>query len=255
MGQASSAERVRTHVGRAAGPLSTVSALAFAGLSAARRKRVFHPRGETYAGRVQLAETSSGLPFQGTYDAVIRFSRGVGLPQSWPDVLGIAIKLPEAGQDILLASSGEGTLTRHLLIPSTGFFRRPYSTVLPYDLDGRLVVFGAVANAALRDAGRQEMDDLGAYVANGKLRFELTLARAGEAEAERIGVLVVDHAFDGDAKFNPWHTHPRLRPAGTLNRMRRESYETSQAARPDEAAATEEATSPDTAPLASRSSG
>jgi hypothetical protein len=217
----------------AAAPLSTVSAALFAGLSAVRGKRVFHPRGDTYEGTVTFHEGALGAPFHGPHGALVRLSRGAGLPRSLPDLFGLAVKIPEIGQDLLFATSGSGSVTRHTLLPARGFFRLPYSSVLPYELDGRLVVLGAQADAALRRDAAAHTDDLAPLVASGKLRFDLTLAGLGSREVEVIGALVVDRVHVGDVSFNPWNSHPRLRPAGGLNRLRRESYRSSQEARPD----------------------
>ena len=223
----------RSIIGAAADPLSTASAGLFAGLSFLRRKRVFHPNGQTYSGHVRFQATSFDLPFVGRHDVVVRLSRGAGLPEPLPDLYGIALTIPGLGQDLLFATSGGGVAGRHALLPTTGFFRLPFSTILPYDHEGTLVVFGARATDDLRGVGQQQMKDLGSYAAAGRLRFDLTVSRAGSGSSERFGHLAIDSGFDGDVKFNPWNTHPRLRPAGRLNRMRRESYATSQAARPD----------------------
>lgn len=160
-------------------------------------------------------------------------SRAAGLPQGVPDLFGIAIKLPDAGQDLLLVTAGEDAVTRHLLVPTTGFFRRPYSTVLPYEYAGRTIVIGARPDPPLVHATRQDLDDLGPLVASGRLRFDLTWGGAGTSDVETWASLVVDRAHDGDLVFNPFNSHPALKPAGGLNRLRRESYERSQKARPD----------------------
>jgi hypothetical protein len=217
----------------AAAPLSTVSAALFAALSAVRRKRVFHPRGDTYEGTATFRPSTLGEPFDGSHRALVRLSRGAGLPRVLPDLFGLAVKIPDIGQDLLFATSGRGTVTRHTLLPARGFFRLPYSSVLPYELDGRLVVLGAIADPALRSEAAAHTDELAPYVASGRLRFDLTLAGVGAREPEVVGVLVVDRVHDGDVSFNPWSSHPRLRPAGGLNRLRRESYESSQEARPN----------------------
>lgn len=217
---------------RAAAPLSGASAALFAGLSALRRKRVFHPHGVTFAGTLTLHDDNP-LPFEGAEPALVRFSRAAGLPPGLPDLYGLALKLPEAGQDLLLVTSGESAVTRHLLVPTKGFFRRPYSTVLPYELYGETIVLGARPDPALVHASRQEIDDLAPLVAAGRLRFDLTWGRAGTADVRTCASLVVDRPHDGDLVFNPFDSHPSLRPAGGLNRLRRESYERSQEARPD----------------------
>lgn len=216
----------------AAAPLSGVSAAVFAGLSAARRKRIFHPRGVTFAGAVTFRD-GSDLPFRGSEPALVRFSRAAGLPQALPDLLGLAVKLPSSGQDLLLVTSGENAVSRHLFAPTRGFFRRPYSSVLPYEHEGRTIVFGARPDPSLVDATNQEMDDLGSHVAAGRLRFDLTWGPSGSSEMTPFASLVVDRPYEGDVAFNPFDSHPSIKPAGGLNRLRRDSYESSQAARPD----------------------
>lgn len=216
----------------AASPLSGASAAVFAGLSAARRKRIFHPRGVTFEGTLTFHDDNP-LPFEGGERALVRMSRAAGFPQRVPDLFGLAVKLPDAGQDLLLVTAGEDVVTRHLLVPTTGFFRRAYSTVLPYELYGQLVVLGARPDPSLVHATRQDMDDLAGYAATGRLRFDLTWGRAGTSEVSTFASLVIDRPHDGDVVFNPFNSHPALKPAGGLNRLRRESYERSQQARPD----------------------
>lgn len=216
----------------AAAPLAGVSAAVFAGLSAGRRKRIFHPRGPAFEGTVTFHE-GNPLPFAGAERALVRMSRAAGLPQALPDLFGLAMKLPDVGQDLLLVTAGEDPVTRHLLVPTTGFFRRPYSTVLPFELRDELIVIGARPDPLLVPLSRQDVDDLGPLVATGRLRFDLTWGRAGTGEVETFASLVVDRPHDGDVVFNPFNSHPSLRPAGGLNRLRKESYERSQRARPD----------------------
>jgi hypothetical protein len=62
-----------------------------------------------------------------------------------PDVLGVAVKLPNAhgpgaDQDLLLTSSTSRPLLRRLLFPARSFVRGAFSTALPYDLGGERVV-------------------------------------------------------------------------------------------------------------------
>jgi hypothetical protein len=113
----------------AARPLSEASAALFAVLSAARGKRFFHPFGSAFEGTVTFLPDGD-LPFSGSHRAIVRLSRGAGLPGPLPDVLGLALRIPDLDQDLLLATSGENAATRHMLLPAAGFFQRPYSTVL-----------------------------------------------------------------------------------------------------------------------------
>lgn len=218
----------------AAAPLAGVAAGLFAALSAARRKRVFHPHGTAFEGSVTFG-VNRDLPFHGTERALVRLSRGIGLPESAPDILGLAIKLPDLGHDFLLATSGEGALTRHLLVPAGGYFKRPYSSVLPYEIDERLVVFGARADAALENASEDELDDLEDLVERGRVRFDLTWGPAGRDDIATFGSLELRSPYGGELAFNPFNTYGPVKPAGALNRLRRESYGASQRARPDAA--------------------
>lgn len=217
----------------AAKPLAGLSSALFAALSAARGKRFFHPTGVGFAGQVTFRATTFDLPFVGKHRALARISRGIGMPESAPDVLGLAIKVPDLGQDLLLVTSGRATVTRHLLLPTRSFFSLSYSSVLPYELDDVLMVLGANPDSALGETPVRRMDDLRPLVALGRLRFDLTVARVGRRAHEVFGSLVLEDFHAEEVAFNPWNSHARLRPAGALNELRQKSYERSQRARPD----------------------
>lgn len=232
-----------TLIERAAMPVTGLSAGVFAVLSALRRKRVFHPIGVAFTGRLRFNEAAEGwLPEALTdpkeHDVVTRFSRGAGLPGPLPDVLGISIKIPgvcaDGGdQDWLLASSGHDPITRHALIPSFDFLSRPYSTVLPYQCAGRLVTFGAFP---LDSRSARTFDDLNALVRDDQVSFDFTIASQGERHLT-IGTLELSQPETAEVsrrlRFNPWNSCQGLRPAGALNQLRRDAYTASQTARPD----------------------
>ena len=218
---------------RAAAGMTAATASTFAALSALRGKRFFHPEGVTYGGTVRFTSTSLGLPFAGETEAHVRLSKGAGTPGSLPDVLGLAIKFPELDHDLLLATSGDNSITRHLLLPASGFFSQPYSSILPYELANRLVVFGAHATARAGGHNPKDAEDIADEVKQGTMRFELTIAAVGESASEDFGSLVLERDLPGDISFNPWNCRPPLRPAGPLNRLRLDTYKASQEARPD----------------------
>lgn len=63
-------------------------------------------------------------------------------------MLGLAVRILDAHgvgahQDLLLATSGERPIVRHLFVPATSFDAIRFSSVLPYRLGDRTVVFGA----------------------------------------------------------------------------------------------------------------
>jgi hypothetical protein len=104
-------------VGRATPVVEATAGVAAAAVmgaaSAIRRKRVFHPEGVAFRATYQATGAHHGAPLldeAGTHDAVVRLSRGAGLPGSLPDFLGLALRIPDAHgpdqhQDLLLVSS------------------------------------------------------------------------------------------------------------------------------------------------------
>jgi hypothetical protein len=97
-----------------------------------------HPRGTTWLGAiVRRGGSTTGVPWfdePGTDTALVRQSRAVGLPDAWPDVHGLAIRVERSGgrTDVLLATTGSGPLGRFVLhagrAPDSMFF----SSLLPY---------------------------------------------------------------------------------------------------------------------------
>lgn len=228
---------------KAASPLTGASAVTFAVLSTLRRKRVFHPDGQAYDGALRLDEAAlplrDDLAIGEPMPAIVRFSRGGGLPQAFPDVLGLAIKLPDVygmgrDQDFLLASSGDGLVAQNLLLPRKRFFHTTYSSVLPYRVDSRQIVVGAKASPSLAALPDATFEDIAAAVARGPITFDVLIADLG-ARWRAIGVLVVDRRLDQpkaeELAFNPWNTAGGLEPAGPLNVLRKSAYAGSQAAR------------------------
>ena len=217
---------------RAAAPLAGLSAAIFAGLSRVRGKRFFHPRGVTFRASIAFTDDPP-LPFVGVHDAVVRLSRGIGLPENMPDVLGLAVKIPAYEQDLLFATSGERAVSRHLLAPSSGFYRRPYSTVLPYEWNGELIVLGARADGGLVALRGDRFDDVIEDVATRPVSFDLTWGPAGSGEVKVFASISLRELHHEDVVFNPFNSGSGLKPAGALNRLRRETYLKSQQARPD----------------------
>ncbi|MDQ3987323.1 MAG: hypothetical protein M3280_12605 [Actinomycetota bacterium] len=229
---------------RLALPLTGMSAATFAALAALRRNRVFHPVGEAYFGTLDLRTAGADILelrfLDGTHRVIVRFSRGAGVPEPVPDVLGLAIKIPAAGsgeieQDLLLASSASAPGARNLLIPVRSFFRCTYSSILPYRAGVAQVLFGARAISSLRDR-KGDFADLERAGVDGDLHFEILVARLTGAWV-KIGSLSVQQHCDQETaralRFNPWNTNPELQPAGPLNTLRRSTYKASQRARPD----------------------
>ncbi|MDQ3740463.1 MAG: hypothetical protein M3389_05910 [Actinomycetota bacterium] len=102
------------------------------------------------------------------WDARVRFSRGFGLPEPLPEILSMAIKVPDAygagrDQDLLLTAAGGRPVARHLFSGGRSHLARSYSSVLPFRAGEETVVFGAVPLASPPEA-EGDLDELGARV-------------------------------------------------------------------------------------------
>ena len=241
---------LRLWAAAAAGP---VVAAGFYALAALRRKRSLHPTGVGYQGWLRVPKEGpprSGVPlFQAgaTHQAILRFSRGAGLPDPLPDALGVAIKLPNAhrpgvDQDLLLTSSTDRPLLRRLLFPARSFVRGAFSTALPYELGSERVVLLLVPGPAGvgRSAGEADyrpvegaLAELRAAATNG-LEFELRTARSF-GRSQPLATVTVGASLSADQtevlRFNPWTTGPGIRPSGWLNLLRDAAYRASQRGR------------------------
>lgn len=231
-------------VGRATpvveGTAGVVAAAVTGAASAVRRKRVFHPDGVASRATLQVTGAHHGarlLDEAGTHEAVVRLSRGAGLPEWLPDFLGFALRVPDAHgagqhQDLLLVSSLSRPGLRHALLPARSFGHERYSTLVPYRVGGRTVLFGArrLADGAADGTRVQDLRD-GATA----LRFALELAEL-RGPWEPIGVVELGAALaesDGRAlRFDPANTGGGIEPVGVVQAVRRLAYRSSQAARP-----------------------
>lgn len=192
------------------------------GLMAASRLRgtkAFHPRGVVHdATLVVTGDDRAPAPWlraPRSYEAVVRLSRGVGLPRPLPDVLGLAIRVLDAHgagshQDVLLVTSGDGPVLQHLLLPALRFDTLPYSSVAPYRTPSGLVLLGARAE-------RPEHYRLGWAALGGRLRpFGDLRLGARQADAENA------------LRFSVANCGGGLEPATWINRIRPAAYRGSQ---------------------------
>jgi hypothetical protein len=117
-----------------------------------RRDKPLHPVGHHGTGRIAVTRGMPALgitAFASTGDAPcrVRWSRAMGLPRGWPDIEGLALRLPGAGPDgadgdLLFASTGAHVWSRYLLtLRAPGTFGR-LTTLLPVRAGGWAVTFG-----------------------------------------------------------------------------------------------------------------
>jgi hypothetical protein len=214
---------------------ATLAATLFRALSRWRGRRAFHPFGVGFEAELRQIGGAI-LPGELEGEAIVRLSRSLGAPEWLPDPCGLALRVPDAygpgrHQDLLLASSGQAPLARHLLLPSRGFCDRPYSSILPYRLAEQTVVVLALPGrrrgpgpllAELRERDRAELE------------FELAIARLRGAPRSVARLRLGRRLADGETErlgFDPCNSGGGLEPIGPLNRLRGPSYSASQMGR------------------------
>lgn len=197
---------------------------AFRAAASWRGARAFHPRGVTLAAEAHLTEVGRPLATEPSPGALVRFSRGAGLPSRFPDVNGVAIRLLDAAgparhRDLLLSSVGPGPL-RVLPFPSIDFGRSRLSSLAPFDLLGRRVVLRASV-----ELGGGPLDDLA-----GASGVVLVLdAHERGKRPQRLATLTTTGSAVGEPlRFSPLAPDDVLVPTGWLNRLRPAAYEGSQ---------------------------
>jgi hypothetical protein len=206
----------------------------FEWLSAGRGSRIFHPQGMAYRGVVRVDDGVDGVPLLApgaALDAVVRFSRGLGLPRGWPEFLGLALRI-EDEQDLLLASSSPSPLVRMVPLPARSFFGTTLTSLLPFDAGPRVVFVGAVVHGTPTCE-----DDQLTELANspGPVTATLALAELG-GRWRPFGTLEVGERLpDAESRalrFDPWRRAGGLVPHGWINRLRAPAYRGSRRGRP-----------------------
>jgi hypothetical protein len=201
----------------------------------ARHARLLHPRGRSFTaewetfggGRRRWGTTLFDVPQ--TLPALVRVSKGAPTPTGWPDVLGLAIRLPDS-VDLLLSSSARMPVLRHVPLPRRDF-GGGYGSLLAYRA-GHDRVFLATKPAP----GVGDTLDAVTRAATGD-GLELMLMAATRwsgwqpVAAVRFGRLL-DAETDAALAFNPIVNHaPDLVPVGWLQRLRGSVYWASQLGR------------------------
>ncbi|MHA7155564.1 hypothetical protein [Arthrobacter sp. TMN-50] len=126
----------------------------FAGLFAVakiiRPRRPIHPDGVWLTGT--LTRTGPPVPsgvswLDGTGQVEIRarLSRSIGLPRWSPDVLGLALRVPDGSDhfDVLLASTGTAVPGRFMLLPQRNVMAARFTSMMPYRGEKSAVLLAA----------------------------------------------------------------------------------------------------------------
>ncbi|TDC68699.1 DUF1990 family protein [Actinomadura sp. GC306] len=238
-------ETERTDVPGDGNPLSRAVAAAFTGAftrtfvlaTRLRGDRPLHPEGLVFDATLSLTGTGRhwGVPFLDDFAEVrghARLSRAVGLPEALPDILGLALRWPQADSgdgataELLLATTGRSVPGRRLLRPGNRWSPAFFGSLLPYRAGDRTVLLGAVGRR--EPAVPARLTALAHAVDERPLQFDLVVA-TGLGRWERFGVLRLTGPARGDderpMRFNPAR-HPinGLVPAGLPQQVRGPVY-------------------------------
>ena len=133
-------------------PLAGVAGSVFGAAAAVARlarPKALHPKG--VVARATLSVTGVGrtgsplLDVTGRWPATLRLSRAVGLPESVPDIGGMAIRIhADRPVDILLASTGLGPLSRYVLTAGWRATGRTMTSMFPLIVAGRPLLIAAI---------------------------------------------------------------------------------------------------------------
>jgi hypothetical protein len=225
-------------------PIEQGTRIAFWALSRVRGKRIFHPYGIGFRASLRIGsvrKTGANL-FRpdARYEATVRLSRAIGLPDRVPDILGLSIRLhaahgPGSDQDFLLVSSARSVGARHALLPAPrGFFGHFFSTVLPYRIGEQIQLIGFLPEP-IRPSP-YALNEIRPVAAGAELALCVATLTGGW---DALGTLKLNSELPHEEvealRFNPWNTGGGVRPLGPLMGLRDPAYVGSQAGRSGQA--------------------
>ena len=228
------------------GPVAAATSLIWQGLSRIRGARFFHPVGVAYTATLSVPRAQpeyTGVPLlerRSDYPAIVRFSRATGVPEPFPDILGIAISITDLygrgrHQDFLLATSANAPGLQHLLVPAPGgFFGQVFSSILLYRVGPKIRVVGAEPASEPERYRRGALAQLVDTAERGDLTYNLTLAPLHGRHSPVAKLVVGERLSDELAEriaFTPWNTGDAIAPVGPLMGLRRAAYIGSQRGR------------------------
>lgn len=201
-----------------------------------RRGRALHKRGVCVGATLIVAWPATRplgvtlLDRPGQTEVIARLSKGISVPGRLPDVLGLAVRLPDPrGEVDLLMSTCAPAPWLWLPIPRRGFTAGPYSTVVCYRHPKGLLRLVA------RPYGVPVPADprlLGAALEHGPLDFQIRAVPPGHGGWPVATLRVRTVLPEVDVAFDPiLNGHPALRLPGPLRWIRRGTYAGSRRAR------------------------
>ncbi len=216
----------------------------FGSLARGLGTRPLHPVGIAF--RAEWVLDAPSLPGVEVFDtpgrrpALVRFSRGFGLPEPLPEILSVAVKVPDAygpgrDQDVLMTATGERPVLRHAFAVGFSHLRCTYSTVFPFAVGGHRMLLGAVPVAGRRAPDAGDLGELDAVAARGDLALELrgaTLAGPWRALARIELGSRLDADAERELRFNSDNAGGGIAPVGFVNAVRGAAYAAANLERP-----------------------
>ena len=214
-----------------------VVAVPLGALARWRSGKPMHPRGAVFDAELERwgSTPALGVPWSdqpGEDRAVVRLSRGAGLPAALPDLLGLAVRLPDGDGpiDLLLSSAGLGRLTRFVPVPRRNA-ACGYSSLMGYRSDAGTI---RLAARPQRVVVPSEPRAQAADIAGRPLRFFLAAA-PGLRPWRVFGRLTLTapaEPLDPDVRFDAvQHPPPGLVADGPMARFRAPAYAAARSAR------------------------
>jgi hypothetical protein len=217
--------------------------IAFWCLARLRSGRAVHAKGTLFRAHLRVnRESLTGAALGGPWarPALVRLSKSLGTSRGLPDLLGVALRveIPQPFSDtglldMLFASAGRHDLNHFVLTPAARWWSRPYSTVLPYHVDGRTRFLGLQAELSDCEPGGAEPVSVETEI--GRLRRALVLTeRSLTGPLCHVGHLVLNAvpAAPEPVSFDPiLNASPRVRPIRLFSRVREWAYAGSRRAR------------------------
>lgn len=206
---------------------------AFTALASVRRARAFHPTGQFYDARL-CVEGQGPLP-EGEQDVVVRLSKGAGMPEHVPDVLGLAFRAHVDGRaiDVLCTTTAGLHGWRQLLLwPTRGWTGARLTTLMPWQHTGpgrrRVLVGAEVLDPDVRRA------DPASVAAHVPVRICLQVTERHDRVLQTGELILLAARRDAEVSFDPIRNHPagwRTGPSW-LARLRESAYVGSRRGRP-----------------------
>lgn len=208
----------------------------FGAVARLRGGRPLHPAGVAFEG--ELVVDGPALPQAelfsraGRHRVVARFSRGFGLPEALPEILSVAIKVPDAygpgrDQDLMLTATGERPVLRRVFAAGRSHLARTYSSVFPFTVGDEEVLLGAAPGTDGRH-GDSGLEELRAAARAGDLALDVRVATprgpwrtVGRVELRRV----LGPEEEGRLAFSSSNAGGGIAPAGFVNAVRDAAYD------------------------------